>query len=162
MWKQMRLGPEAVKSLDADLRLSRADGDVQIAVAHKPSDTRAVGAEGSQADRIARDLLHLADIKVLLGQDQSVGDELGDLLGLTPMAQDLVTGWAMAGKGRALWLVGDRKYKVQSVRHPLEESLTYTNDAARRRRLTRLRQPEPALRPDGDDVVSTAARSRVW
>jgi len=108
MWKQMRLGPEAVKSLDSDLRLSRADGDVQIAVAHKPSDTRAVGAEGSEADRIARDLLHLADTKVLLGQDQSVGDELGDLLGLTPRTQDLVTGWAMAGKGRALWLVGDR------------------------------------------------------
>ena len=129
MWKQMRLGPEAVKALDSDLRLSRADGDVQIAVAHKPSDTRAVGAEGSEADRIARDLLHLADTKVLLGQDQSVGDELGDLLGLTPMAQELVTGWGMAGKGRALWLVGDRKYKVQSVRHPLEESLTYTNDA---------------------------------
>jgi len=129
MWKQMRLGPEAVKSLDSDLRLSRADGDVQIAVAHKPSDTRAVGAEGSEADRIARDLLHLADTKILLGQDQAVSDELGDLLGLPPMTQELVTGWAMAGKGRALWLVGDRKYKVQSVRHPLEEALTYTNDA---------------------------------
>jgi len=46
------------------------------------------------------------------------------------MTQDLVTGWAMAGKGRALWLVGDRKYKVQSVQHPLEKDLTYTNDAA--------------------------------
>ncbi len=130
MWKQMRLGPEAVKSLDSDLRLSRADGDVQIAVAHKPSDTRAVGAQGSEADRIARDLLHLADTKILLGQDQSVADELGDLLGLSPMTQDLVTGWAMAGKGRALWLVGDRKYKVQTVQHPLEKALTYTNDAA--------------------------------
>ena len=129
MWKQMRLGVDAVKSLDSDLRLSRLDGDVQIAVAHKPSDTRAVGAEGSEADRIARDLLHLADTKVLLGQDQAVSDELGELLGLSPMTQQLVTGWAMAGKGRALWLVGDRTYKVTSVRHPLEESLTYTNDA---------------------------------
>jgi len=144
MWKQMRLGPEAVKSLDSDLRLSRADGDVQIAVAHKPSDTRAVGAEGSEADRIARDLLHLADTKILLGQDQSVADELGDLLGLSPMTQDLVTGWAMAGKGRALWLVGDRKYKVQSVQHPLENILTYTNDA-----LSAVPQDAAeALRPD--------------
>ncbi|MGB8383498.1 MAG: ATP-binding protein, partial [Dermatophilaceae bacterium] len=129
MWKQMRLGPEAVKSLDADLRLSRLDGDVQIAVAHKPSDTRAVGAQGSEADRIARDLLHLADTKVLLGQDQAVSDELGELLGLSPRAQTLVTGWAMAGKGRALWLVGNRTYKVASVRHPLEHALTNTNDA---------------------------------
>ena len=98
-------------------------------VAHKPSDTRAVGAEGSEADRIARDLLHLADTKVLFGQDQAVGDELGDLLGLSPIAQDIVTGWGMAARGRALWIVGDRKYKVSSVRHPLEEKLTFTNDA---------------------------------
>ena len=35
----------------------------------------------------------------------------------------------MAGRCRALLLGGDRKYKVQSVRHPLEEALTYTNDA---------------------------------
>jgi len=129
VWKQMRLGVEAVKSLDGDLRLSRSDGDVQVVVAHKPSDTRAVGAEGSEADRIARDLLHLADTKVLFGQDQAVGDELGDLLGLSPIAQDIVTGWGMAARGRALWLVGDRKYKVSSVRHPLEEALTFTNDA---------------------------------
>ncbi|MGB8382181.1 MAG: ATP-binding protein, partial [Dermatophilaceae bacterium] len=129
VWLQMRLGLEAVRSLDSDLRLSRSDGDVQVVVAHKPSDTRAVGAEGSEADRIARDLLHLADTKVLFGQDQAVGDELGQLLGLTPMIQQIITGWAMAARGRALWLVGDRKYKVASVRHPLEESLTYTNDA---------------------------------
>jgi hypothetical protein len=129
VWKQMRLGVEAVKSLDSDLRLSRSDGDVQVVVAHKPSDTRAVGAEGSEADRIARDLLHLADTKVLFGQDQAVGDELGDLLGLTSITQDIVTGWAMQARGRALWLVGDRRYKVQAVRHPLEVDLTFTNDA---------------------------------
>lgn len=33
-WKQMRLGVDAVKSLDADLRLSRRDGCVQVVVAH--------------------------------------------------------------------------------------------------------------------------------
>ena len=32
-WKQLRLGPDAVKSFDADLRLSRRDGDIQFAVA---------------------------------------------------------------------------------------------------------------------------------
>jgi hypothetical protein len=53
------------------------------------------------------------------------------MLGLAPMAQHLVTGWAMAGKGRALWLVGDRPFKVETVRTPLEEALTDTNDALR-------------------------------
>ena len=128
-WKQMRLGLEAVKSLDADLRFSRRDGDIQIVIFHKPSDPMTAGAAGSQAVAIARDLLHLGDIKVLHGQDEAVAEELGDLLGLQPMAQDLITGWAMGGRGRALWMVGDQGYKVQVVRTPLEEALTWTNDA---------------------------------
>jgi hypothetical protein len=128
-WKQMRLGIEPVKSLDSNLRLSRNDADVQIVIYHKPSDPLSAGAAGSQAVTIAKDLLHLADIKVLHGQDKGVADELAGLLGLNPMAQALVTGWAMGGKGRALWLVGERQYKVQTVRTPLEEQLTFTNDA---------------------------------
>jgi hypothetical protein len=129
-WRQMRLGPEAVKSLDANLRLSRNDGDVQVLLAHKPSDLLSVGDAGSQAVAIARDLLHLCDVKVLHGQDKGVADELATLLGLNPMAQRVVTDWGMAGIGRALWMVGDRLFKVQTVRTALEMPLTYTNAAA--------------------------------
>ena len=128
-WKQLRLGPDAVKSFDADLRLSRRDGDIQFAVAHKPSDLLTAGDVGSQAVAIAKDLLHLADIKILHGQDQAVADELERLLGLPPIATQLVTGWAMHGKGRALWTVGDRAYKVATVLHPAELAIAYTNDA---------------------------------
>ena len=46
-----------------------------------------------------------------------------------PVAQDLVTGWANQGKGRALWCVGEATYKVQTVLHPLEAELTWTNEA---------------------------------
>jgi hypothetical protein len=128
-WKQLRLGPEAVKSFDADLRLSRRDGDIQFAVAHKPSDLLSAGDAGSQATAIAKDLLHLADVKILHGQDLAVATELERMLGLGPIAQSLVTGWAMQGKGRALWCVGEQMYKVQTVLHPLERDLTYTNQA---------------------------------
>jgi hypothetical protein len=128
-WKQLRLGPEAVKSFDADLRLSRRDGDVQFAVAHKPSDMLSAGDSGSQAAAIAKDLLHLADIKILHGQDHGVALELEQMLGLGPIARDIVTTWSMQGKGRALWCVGDQQYKVQTVLHPAEEQLTYTNEA---------------------------------
>jgi hypothetical protein len=128
-WKQLRLGVEAVKSFDADLRLSRSAGDIQLAVGHKPSDLLSAGDQGSQAVAIAKDLLHLADIKILHGQDLAVARELEGLLGLGPIAQDLVTGWAMHGKGRALWCVGEQLYKVQTVLHPAELDLTYTNDA---------------------------------
>ena len=64
-----------------------------------------------------------------MGQDEEVAGELGHLLGLTRMQQDLVTGWAMQDKGRALWMVGDQRYKVQTVLTPVERRLTYTNDA---------------------------------
>lgn len=132
-WRQLRLGPEAVKSFDADLRLSRgvagSGGDIQLAVAHKPSDMLSAGDVGSQASTIARDLLHLADIKILHGQKPGVADELDAMLGLGPVARGLVTGWAMQGKGRAVWLVGESAYKVQTVLHPIELDLTYTNAA---------------------------------
>jgi hypothetical protein len=128
-WKQLRLGVEAVKSFDGDMRLSRSTGDIQIAVGHKPSDPLSAGDASSQAVAIAKDLLHLADIKVLHGQDLAVAQELDGLLGLGPIAQNLVTGWAMQGKGRALWCVGEQLYKVQTVLHPAEQALTYTNDA---------------------------------
>jgi hypothetical protein len=128
-WKQMRLGLEPVKTLDSNLRLSRHAGDVQLVVYHKPSDPLSAGAADSQAVAIAKDLLHLADIRVLHGQDKAVGDELATLLGLSPIAAGLVTGWAMGGKGRALWTVGERQYKVECRMTPLEQQLTFTNDA---------------------------------
>ncbi|MEO7844423.1 MAG: ATP-binding protein [Nocardioides sp.] len=128
-WMQTRLGVEAVKTLDSNLRLSRTDGDIQLVTYHKPSDPLSAGDQGSQAATIAKDLLNLADVRILLGQDPKIADELGDLLGLTGMQQGIVTDWAMQAKGRALWLVGDRGYKVQTVLTDLERRLTYTNQA---------------------------------
>jgi hypothetical protein len=128
-WKQMRLGQDAVASLDADLRLSRRDGAVQVVVAHKPSDMLTVGDAGSAAVAIARELLHLCSTKVLLGQDEAIGDELSGLLGLTPMAERIVTGWATGGRGRALWVVGTRQFQVQAILTGAEVRLTDTNAA---------------------------------
>jgi hypothetical protein len=132
-WKQLRLGPEAVKSFDADLRLSRGaagrGGDIQFAIAHKPSDLLSAGDAGSQAVAIAKDLLHLADIKILHGQQAGVAAELDTLLGLGPLARDLITGWAMHGKGRGLWCVGEQTYKVATVLTAAECQLTWTNEA---------------------------------
>nr|WP_306255011.1 ATP-binding protein [Ornithinimicrobium cryptoxanthini] len=130
-WRQLRLGPEAVKAFDADMRLSRgfagAGGDIQYAVAHKPSDLLSAGDEGSQAQTIARDMLHLADIKILHGQGEKVARELDELLGLGPLAVDAITRWARQEPGRAVWQVGDRMYKVATILHPLERNLANTN-----------------------------------
>jgi len=128
-WLQTRLSLEAVMALDANLRLSRSDGDIQIVTYHKPSDPLSAGDQGSQAAQIAKDLLNLSDVRILMGQDQAVANELGGLLGLTDMQQGVVTGWAMQDKGRALWMVGDQRHKVQTLLTPLEKRLTWTNEA---------------------------------
>jgi len=135
VWKAMRLGVEAVKSMDADLRLSRGvagrGGDIQWANLHKPSDMLTVGDHGSQAANIARDLMHLAAIKILHGQKAAVAGELDTMLGLGPQATQVMTGWASQRQGRALWVVGEENYKVETRLHPLERQLTWTNEALR-------------------------------
>ena len=128
-WKQLRLGVGAVKSFDADLRLSRRDGDIQFALAHKPSDLVSVGDAGSQAAAIARDMLHLADTKILHGQDAAVAEELRLLLGLPDIAVDIVTDWCRQAPGRALWVVGEQLFKVQTVLAPAERRIVWTNSA---------------------------------
>jgi hypothetical protein len=128
-WLQTRLSLDAVMTLDSNLRLSRSDGDIQIVTYHKPSDPLSAGDHGSQAAQIAKDLLNLSDVRILMGQDEAVAAELGGLLGLTDMQQDAVTGWAMQDKGRALWMVGEQRYKVVTLLTPLERRLTFTNDA---------------------------------
>ncbi len=126
-WKQLRLGVDAVKSFDADLRLSRTAGDIQFALAHKPSDLLSVGDATSQSVAIAKDLLHLADTKILHGQDAAVAEELRVLLGLPDVAVSLVTGWCRQAPGRAVWVVGEQMFKVQTILHPAEQALTWTN-----------------------------------
>jgi hypothetical protein len=126
-WKQLRLGVEAVKSFDADLRLSRRDGDIQFAIAHKPSDLLSAGDAGSQAAAIAKDMLHLADTKILHGQDQGIADELQTLLGLPDLAVLIVTDWCRQAPGRALWIVGDALHKVETVLHPAERPIAFTS-----------------------------------
>ena len=128
-WKQLRLGVDAVKSFDADLRLSRRDGDIQFALAHKPSDLVSVGDAGSQAAAIAKDMLHLADTKILHGQDAAVAEELRLLLGLPDIAVDIVTDWCRQAPGRALWIVGEQLFKVLTVLAPVERRLVWTNSA---------------------------------
>ncbi len=117
VWKQMRLGTAAVASFDADLRLSRGmagkGGDIQFCNLHKPSDLLSVGDADSQAAMIAKDLLELADIKILGARSpgrprtrlhaRPRPDRPGPRLRV-----------GHAGQGRALWCIGDATYKVQT------------------------------------------------
>jgi hypothetical protein len=129
-WKQLRLGVEAVKSsFDDDLRLSRSSGDIQIAVGHKPSDPMSADDASSQAVAIAKDLLHLADIKVLHGQDPRRRPRTRRAARARP---------DRPGPGHRLGHARQRPGAVvrrgpavplQTVLHPAEQALTHTNDA---------------------------------
>ena len=88
-----------------------------------------VGESTSAATAIAKELLNLADLKILHGQDPSVARELADLLELGPIAEHLMADWATQRKGRALWCVAKQLYKVQTVLHPAAAAFTYTNQA---------------------------------
>ena len=164
VWKQMRLGVEAVKSFDGDLRLSRSHGDIQWANAHKPSDLLSVGEAGSQAVAIAKDLLHLADIKILHGQDAAVARDLEQLMGLGPIAQDVVTGWAMHGKGRALWCVGDATLQGPNRPPPPRSAPHLHQPRPRRRRVDAPTSSDRALKPSTDHTGRRNAvnTSKLW
>jgi len=41
-------------ALDANLRLSRSEGDIQLVTYHKPSDPLSAGNQGSQAAQLQR------------------------------------------------------------------------------------------------------------
>lgn len=138
VWRQMRLGLGAVQSLDADLRLSRDAGKVELLAAHKPSDLKSVGNAGSQAVEIAKDLMTLCDTKVAFGMDPAiVSGDLTDMLGLNEVEAGWVTGWARQREGRALWRVGDRSFKVQTYRLDHIEAPLFDTDGA-------LRSSDPA------------------
>ncbi len=60
LWRAMRI-PAMVRKVDSDLRLSRAQGTIQVLATHRLADFEAVGAAGSrggghrpQPDRLLR------------------------------------------------------------------------------------------------------------
>jgi hypothetical protein len=53
-WLQTRLSLEAVEALDANLRLSRTEGDIQLVTYHKPSDPLSAGTRAVRPPRSLR------------------------------------------------------------------------------------------------------------
>jgi len=127
VWRQMRLGGAMIEALDSDLRLSRSTQKIEVLACHKPGDLAAVGDAGSREVKIAQEFLALCGTRILLGQSTRVGEELAAELRMRPEEQDVVLGWANARKGRALWKVQSRAFKVQALRPPVEEAMFDTN-----------------------------------
>ena len=119
-----------MKTLDANLRLSRTDGDIQLVTYHKPSDPLSAGDQGSQAAQIAKDLLNLSDVRILMGQDEAVAAELGRAAGAHARCS---RSSSPAGRCRRRaapcgWSATSGT-RCRPLLTPLERRLTYTNDA---------------------------------
>ncbi|MFD0351942.1 helicase HerA domain-containing protein [Kitasatospora aburaviensis] len=129
LWRVMNAGPSMVKKIDSDLRLSRNDGVIQTLATHRLADFEAVGAAGSAAVAIARNMISSCDTRITLAQDVRPLAEIQDAVGLTDAQVDLVSSWGRAHVGRALWTVGRAgSHPVQLHLTPTELELFHTDE----------------------------------
>jgi len=129
VWRQMRAGVEFVRKIDADLRLSRAEGTIQVLATHRLADFEAVGAAGSEAVAIARELVSSCDVRILLAQDTRPLADLADAVGLTDAERTLVASWGGGDRGRGLWKIASLGgYPVQLVLTDTEAQLYHTDE----------------------------------
>lgn len=127
LWRAMRI-PAMVRKLDADLRLSRATGTIQILATHRLADFETVGAAGSPEAAIAANLIASCDVRVCLAQDVAPLAMTRDAIGLTGPECAHIASWGAAHIGHALWKVG--RHHSAAVRMELtasEREWFYTN-----------------------------------
>jgi len=108
----------------ANFKLARQFGVMNVVVLHKLADLQAVGDAGSRAARIAEGLVADASTRIVYHQDESQVPLTRSLLGLSETESQLIS---MLGTGQALWRVGSRSFVVQHYRSSLEAALTNTD-----------------------------------
>ncbi|MEW2166947.1 type VI secretion protein [Streptomyces sp. NPDC007084] len=130
LWRQMRSGGTSqVRKIDADLRLSRAAGTIQLLATHRLSDFESVGAAGSEAQTIAKDLISSCETRVQLAQDTRPLQMTREAIGLTDAECALVGSWGAGQRGRALWKIGrGAGHAVQLVLSRTEQELFDTDE----------------------------------
>ena len=77
--------------LQANFKLSRAYGVVNVAVVHRLSDLQSAGGDGSSQQRLAEGLLGDSETRVVFGQPPSEVDTARAMLGLTSTEADLLS-----------------------------------------------------------------------
>lgn len=112
--------------LQASWKLSRALGIANMAVLHRLSDLRAVGAGDSEQVSLAEGLLADSETRVVYAQSPGEVERAGELLGLTATEAALVT---QLRRGVALWKVGQRSFLVEHRLAPPEHNLIDTDAA---------------------------------
>jgi type IV secretory pathway VirB4 component len=130
LWRQMRSGGASqVGKIDADLRLSRATGTIQLLATHRLSDFESVGAPGSEAVSIAKDLISSCETRVQLAQDTRPLQITREAIGLSDAECALISSWGAGQRGRGLWKIGrGAGHAVQLMLSPTEQRLFETDE----------------------------------
>lgn len=112
--------------LQASWKLSRAYGVANVAVLHRLSDLRSVGASGSEQVGLATGLLSDSETQVLYAQSPGEVAAARELLSLSTTEAELLP---QLRRGTALWKVGQRAFLVQHAVGPAERAFVDTDAA---------------------------------
>ena len=112
----------------ATFKLSRSLGVSNVIVAHRVSDLRAAGADGSAEEKLASGLLADSETRVVFGQPSSEAEATGRHLGLGSVEVEVIT---RLPRGVALWRVAGRSFLVEHLLGPGERTLVDTDQAMR-------------------------------
>jgi type IV secretory pathway VirB4 component len=128
LWRSLSI-PALVRKVDSDLRLSRAQGTIQVLATHRLSDFETAGPAGSPEAAIASNLIASCDTRVCLRQDTAPLAQTREQVGLTDVECAHIASWSGQHVGRAVWKVGRSASVVsQLVLTPAERQLFYTNE----------------------------------
>jgi hypothetical protein len=112
--------------LQSSWKLSRAFGVSNVAVLHRVSDLRSVGASDSEQVALAQGLLSDSETRVVYAQSPGELEAAADLLSLSATETDLLP---QLRRGIALWKVGQRSFLVQHRLSAMERSIVDTDAA---------------------------------
>jgi len=128
LWRSLRI-PALVRKIDSDLRLSRAQGTIQVLATHKLADFETAGVAGSAESAIATGLIASCDTRVCLRQDTAPLAATREAIGLTDTECAHIASWSGRQTGRAVWKVGRAASAVVQVTlTQAERQLFYTNE----------------------------------
>ena len=128
LWRALRV-PAMIRKVDSDLRLSRAQGTIQVLATHRLADFEAVGAAGSEEVTIATNLIASCDVRICLHQDTAPLAMTREAIGLTDTECAHIASWTGQQIGRAVWKVGRAaSHVVQLILTPQEKQLYWTNE----------------------------------
>ena len=112
--------------LQSSWKLSRAFGVSNVAVLHRVSDLRSVGASDSEQVALAQGLLADSETRVVYAQSPGELETASELLSLSDTESELLP---QLRRGIALWKVGQRSFMVQHRLSATERRIVDTDAA---------------------------------